>query len=120
MKQVKQSEDQLQAACVKLFRYQHQPLQWSFFSVPNGGLRNVKVAMKLKSTGALSGVWDMFLSVPKRDKSGMFIEFKVGRNKLTENQISFRNANEEHYHFEVCYTLDEFQKAINNYLTSKT
>ena len=113
---MKQNEEKLQAECVRLFRYMHQPLQWRFFAIPNGGQRNVVVAAKLKKGGLLSGAWDLFLSVPRKGKSGLYLEAKYGKGKLTENQIKFRQENEGDYAFGVFYNVDEFIKAINNYL----
>lgn len=113
---MKQSEEKLQTECIRIFRYMHQPLQWRMFAIPNGGQRNVIVAAKLKASGTLSGVWDLLLTVPKNGKSGLFIEMKAGKNKLTDNQIKFRQENEKDYAFEVCYTTSEFITAINNYL----
>lgn len=113
---MKQNEEKIQAECVRIFRYMHQPLQWRFFSVPNGGKRDIVTAVKLKNTGAVSGVWDLFLSVPKGDHCGMFIEIKAGKNKLTENQIKFKEENCKDYAFEVCYSTSEFITAVNNYL----
>jgi len=112
----KQTEEQLQTECVRIFRYMHQPLQWKFFAIPNGGQRNVIVAAKLKASGTMSGVWDLLLLVPRNGKCGLFIEMKVGKNKLTENQIKFRRENEKDYAFEVCYSTSEFITATNNYL----
>lgn len=113
---MKQNEEKLQSECVRLFRYMHQPLQWRFFAVPNGGQRHPAVAEKLKRGGVVSGVWDLFLSVPKKGKSGLYIEMKAGKNKLTDNQKKFQEENKADYEFEVCYNVDEFIKAINNYL----
>ena len=119
MKQPKRSEHDIQSECVRLFRYMYAPLQWRFFAIGNGGKRNIIVAAKMKKEGVLAGVWDCFLSVPRNGKSGLFIETKVKGNKLTDNQIKFRQENEADYAFEVVYSTEEFITAVNNYLTIK-
>ena len=42
------------------------------FAIPNGGYRNKGEARKLKATGTKSGVPDLFLAVPRNNKSGLF------------------------------------------------
>jgi len=86
------------------------------FAIPNGGKRNVIEAMNLKRQGVLSGAWDLLLTIPKKGHSGLFIEMKVGYNQLTVNQVEFQDANAMDYAFEVCYTFEEFVKAIKEYL----
>lgn len=115
---IKQSEDQLQRNCIKWFRLQHKNLYWRLFAIPNGGKRNKATAAIMQGTGTLSGTWDLFLSVPKMDGlyGGMFIEMKVGKNQLTENQLKFQFENPG-YRFRVCRTLDDFIKDVNDYLS---
>lgn len=114
---LKISEDALQSQCITWFRTQYKHLYWRLAAFPNGGKRNVREAVKLKKTGTLSGVWDMFLSVPKNGWHGMYIELKVGYNKLTVNQDKFWEENCNDYEFVVCRTLDEFIVAIDEYLS---
>ena len=85
-------------------------------AIPNGGLRNKKTAITLKKEGVKSGVWDIFVPIPANGFSGMYIEMKFGKNKLTENQIEFRKNLEQFYKFEVCYDWIEARNIIDNYL----
>jgi hypothetical protein len=114
---MKHTEDDIQAACFTWFRLQYHNLYWNLFAIPNGGKRNIAEAARLKRQGVTSGVWDIFLSIPKYDKGGLYIEMKAGKNKLAENQEAFQKANEQYYHFEVCYSLDQFISAIKKYLS---
>jgi hypothetical protein len=88
-----------------------------FFAIPNGGQRNIIVATKLKAEGVKSGVLDTFLAVPRYSYSGFFIEFKSGKNKMTDNQKEFAEAVENKgYKTATIYTLEDFINQINSYL----
>ena len=87
------------------------------FAIPNGGLRNIKVAVKLKAEGVKSGVPDIFLAYPSRGMHGMFIEMKVGRNKPTENQRDYMfSLSAAGYYCTTCYGADEALAEILWYL----
>lgn len=112
------SESQLQASFFAWFRRQYPYKTYECFSIPNGGKRDVITGARMKKEGAVAGVWDVLLlnNGTCGTSKGLFIEFKVKPNKLTDNQIAFQKAN-YYYDFEVCYTLDEAVKAVNDYLT---
>jgi len=77
------SEDQEQAAFVRWFRLQF-PGE-IIFAIPNGGHRTKSVAAKMKWTGTLPGVWDLFC--PDRR---LWIEMKRSdRGKLSSVQKKF-------------------------------
>ena len=87
------------------------------FAIPNGSLRNIRVAQKLKAEGVVSGCADLFLSIPNDFYHGFFIEMKYGKNKQTENQKKFQEEVESvGYKYSVCYSFDEFRNLINTYL----
>ena len=87
------------------------------FAIPNGGYRNKVEARKLKATGTKSGVPDLFLAVPRNNKSGLFIEMKVGRNKGTNNQKKkIRALMKQGYEVKVCYSAEEAKQIIKRYL----
>lgn len=126
-RRVRHPESELQRNCFKLFRYQYPQFRMLYFSIPNEGVRSKGTAGIMKSQGLTSGVFDTFLAVPKYYPSnleevsfhGLFIEFKHGKNKLTDNQIEFQKAaREQGYQTAVVYTLDEFIKTINQYLNT--
>ncbi len=108
------NEDRLQSQCVRWFRLQHP--NHVLFAIPNGGNRNAITGALLKKTGTLAGVADLFLMHASLN-NGLFIEMKVGKNKLTASQKEFkRKAIEAEYGYIVCRTLDEFMNEINEYL----
>ena len=62
------------------------------FAVPNGGLRNITTAVKLKAEGVKSGVPDLMLPVSRKDYHGLFIEMKREKSgKMSEMQLQWRD-----------------------------
>jgi len=113
---MKHPESDLQQSCVKWFRYQYPELKRLLFSIPNGGFTDFQ--RKIKSAeGMVSGVCDLFLSYPSNGFHGMYIEMKSGKNTLSINQEEFiSDASSAGYKCVVCYSFDEFEKEVNNYL----
>ena len=122
---MKSKEDQLQSECVRWFRYQYPDIV--IFAIPNGGKRNVIEASKLKATGVLPGVADLFVmhsNIVFYENTegyimyhGLFIELKAGENKQTQAQIEFEaKAKHSSYAYHVCRSIDEFMKVVNEYL----
>lgn len=116
---LKITEDQLQAQCVEWFRMQYPGK--IIFAIPNGGSRNKIEAAKLKRCGVRAGVPD--LCIPETvygcgsgAKIGLYIELKVGRNKLTDKQFDIRvYLQAQGYCVEICYTFEEFVKVVKEY-----
>lgn len=91
-------------------------LKW-FFAIPNGGSRNLIEAVSLKAQGVKSGVPDMFLPLASCGYHGLFIELKVGENKVSENQKEFINdISKNGFLCVVCYGADETIEIIEKYL----
>ena len=91
-------------------------LRW-IHAIPNGGKRNIAVAQKLKREGVKSGVWDVFAPISDGYHSGLYIEMKYGKNRLTENQKEFREHIEKNrFVFRVCYSWIEAAQATVDYL----
>lgn len=87
------------------------------FAIPNGGKRHIGTARKLKAEGVRAGVFDLLLPVPRGEFCGLFIEMKVGKNKLTEAQAEFKTAVEgQGYLTAVCYSWLEAARTILTYL----
>jgi len=108
---------------VHVFEKKHPKLK-VVFSTPNGGHRLPSAARKIKQEGARAGVWDVMVCTPKYVDGqlvshAMFIEMKVGRNKLTDTQIEFRNnvlSLDDKYVFVICYNWLDAVHEIANYL----
>ena len=92
------------------------------FAVPNGGLRNIAVAKKLKAEGLKAGVPDVYLDYAVNPYHGLRIELKnikYGKKagKPTEPQKRYINYyNENNYCALVCWGWKEASEVIVNYL----
>ena len=97
-------EHQIQAAFFKWARMEKGiPLLDTIYVIPNAAKRSVRMASIMKAEGMLSGVWDVHWPVPRGRYAGLWIEFKAGKNGLSENQVLFRNKLQEFFKFVVCY-----------------
>jgi hypothetical protein len=95
----------------------YSELEW-LFHIPNGGARDRITAGRLKAEGVKSGVWDLFLPVPRGQYAGLWIEMKAGTNTLSPTQKRFRAFVEtNHYHCVVCYSWEAAASALINYLS---
>lgn len=107
---------------IRMFEGRHCKLK-TIFAIPNGGYRTVTTAGKMKAEGQKSGVWDIFVackgSLGDVEYAGMWIEMKVGKNKLTENQVIFRETLQQYgasYNWSVCYCWTDAAKLIARYI----
>ena len=107
---------------VKLFNWRNlnldkYPQLKNMFAIPNGGHRFIGVAKKLKSEGVQAGVPDVCLAHPVGEYSAFFIEMKFGKNKTQANQKDWIDRlTQAGYKCSVCYSFEEAQAEILNYL----
>jgi hypothetical protein len=104
---------------VSIFNYVDKALpalRPCMFAIPNGGQRNAIVAKRLKAEGVTAGVYDIFISIPNNLNHGLYIECKAGKNKLTDEQVAFRDKMIEiGYWCEECRTIEDFEMILENY-----
>ena len=111
------SERQIQIECVSWFRMRYQEASKVFFSVPNGGARNAWTAKNLRDEGALSGVADLILLVPKKGYASLCIEMKKPGGRVSDTQKTFCEAAKAFKNkYVVCYSVEEFKTAVREYL----
>jgi hypothetical protein len=116
-KDKKQTEHDLQCECVRLFRLQYPSLALLLFAIPNGGQRDIVVAAKLKAEGALSGVPDLFFAHPSGEYHGLWLELKVGKNHLTDNQKKmFGVLSAQKYKCVEIRSIEDFLQEVGDYL----
>ena len=111
------SERQIQIQCVSWFRLRYPDVSKVFFSVPNGGARNAWTAKNLRDEGALSGVADLILLVPRHGYACLCIEMKKTGGRQSDSQKTFQEAvGAFKGKYVVCYSLEEFQAVVVDYL----
>jgi len=116
---MKSAEHQQQAAFIKWCRLKAQAvpeLRW-IHAIPNGGHRDIRVASKLKAEGVTPGIYDIFFPVPRNGYHGLYLEFKAGKNKLTEHQKVFEaHCKEFNYAAHTVYNWLAAAKIVVEYL----
>jgi hypothetical protein len=116
---MRKKESQLQQSCVEWFRFSFPQFKQLLFAIPNGGKRNIITAMTMKREGVVAGVPDLFLSIPRNEFHGFYIEMKHGKNTLTEQQeLFFNSAKKNNYKCEVITSLDQFIREVTYYINS--
>jgi len=62
-------------------------------AIPNGGKRDIRVALKLKEEGVKAGVPDICLPVPRSGKHGLYIELKRRKyGRVSADQLKWLEA----------------------------
>jgi len=103
---MRNKEDNLQAACVRWFRYEFKTSEAIIFAVPNGGARSIVEGKILKATGVLAGVADLIIMAPNRIA---FIELKTEKGRQQPTQKEFQQICKEFGHpYYLCRSLQEF------------
>ena len=114
------SEHDEQAALIRFCRLiepRVPDLAW-LLHVPNGDLRDARVARRLKDAGVRAGVWDLFLPARRNDQAGIWIEMKTPAGRLSAEQRAFAAhlAQQHCYTLRVCRSWPEAARAILDYL----
>ena len=117
------TEHQIQASFIKWWRLQHSRKAMLLFAVPNGAFLQGNQASrgrqwaKLKAEGCVSGVADLFLSMPSSEYHGLYIETKTPKGKQSKVQKMFQKEVEaQGYKYVICRQLTDFIKLINDYI----
>jgi hypothetical protein len=116
---MKHAEHEQQVLLIEWFRAQYPLLRGCLWAIPNGGVRNIGTAIKLKREGVIAGVSDLFLMVAKGGHHGLFIEMKSKAGKPQQNQLEFiKLAQLMGYAAVVCFGFSEAKDQVKNYLAS--
>lgn len=115
------SEAQDQAAVIQWARYQRR--KWPVLDLLHGDMQGVKLnigqAVKAKAQGSIRGWPDLFLPVARCEFHGLFIELKVGKNKMSPDQLFIQHRlTDEGYLCVMCVGADAAIKQICSYLES--
>lgn len=88
------------------------------YAIPNGGVRTLRTAARLKAEGVLAGVSDLHLPVARGKFHGLWIEMKSESGRLSDAQKSWLNAMTTLGHaVAVCRGWDSARSMIIGYLT---
>lgn len=114
------SESQEQQNLFKAIAYMqntYPELKW-LYHVPNGGLRDIRVAKKLKAEGVKSGVPDLVLPIPRYPFHGLYIEMKKTKGgRVSKDQREWLDfLKEQNYMVEVAKGCDEALEILMEYL----
>ena len=89
----------------------------SLFAVPNGGRRDATTGARLKDEGVLAGVSDLVLLQKRGESGALLIEMKTRTGRQAPTQKEWQQKVEaDGYKYVVCRSLDEFIKAVTDYL----
>ena len=110
-------EDIMQASQITWFRLQYPQYALLLFSIPNGEFRSFTTAKRLKATGVVAGVADLFLSIARHNYNGLYIENKQPKRYQSPKQKTFeKHVTQQNYKYIVIKTIDDFINEINNYI----
>lgn len=87
------------------------------FAVPNGGLRAIQEAVRLKAEGTQRGVPDLMLPIPRHGFAGLFLELKAPRGTTSPEQrdwLAFLAA--VGYAVAVAWSTDEAFEVVASYI----
>jgi hypothetical protein len=116
------NEEELhQKALIVWFGTRYPKLTLLLWHTPNGGKRNLREAVKLKTLGVRAGVPDLFLAVPRGTHHGLFIEMKSHAGRLSVKQQHYLGLlYDQGYATAVCYKWTDAAKVIEEYLENDT
>ena len=90
---------------------------FALFAVPNGGARDAITGSRLKAEGVRRGALDLVLAKPTAKGAGLFIEMKVGDNRLSDYQKDFvAYLKSAGYDAQAHWSADSAIQAIKDYL----
>ncbi|MGD8837105.1 MAG: VRR-NUC domain-containing protein [Desulfobacteraceae bacterium] len=106
-------------AWVKKHRCTHEQLHL-VFAIPNGGYRHKAVAARMKAEGVEPGIPDIFVSVPREEFSGLYIEMKSkgpGAKLSGVQKAKIRLLRQYGYQVRVCKGADLAIAVTKDYLS---
>ena len=115
------NEHNTQKLLVAWFRKQYPDMANLFFSIPNGGNRDLVTARKMKDEGAFRGVPDLLLAVPASGLHGLFVELKTRGKYARPEQREIHGALEvQGYRVAVPQGYEAAKQAIEDYLCHRS
>ncbi|MDB5445646.1 MAG: hypothetical protein JWQ97_963 [Phenylobacterium sp.] len=116
LRQPRQKEVTLHMSAAAFLRHAW-PADLPFFHVPNGEQRDARTGAKLKAMGALAGVPDFALHLPRGQIA--YIELKTSAGAMSDAQFAFRQACIAHGHgHAVCRSVEDVETTITRWLAA--
>lgn len=117
---MKYEEHEYQAQVVSWFNLQYPMFQGLLYCIPNGQNVGPVAGKRLRRMGLVAGVPDLFLSIARQDKHGLYIEMKSAKGRLMPHQAELHaRLREQGYEVMVCKSFDAAQETISNYLNDR-
>jgi hypothetical protein len=111
-------EHYIQSLIVDWFDMRYYHLRLLLFAIPNGGARSVITGAMLKREGVRRGVPDLFLAIPTHSASGLFVEVKTPKGRVTPDQENYHDMlGEAGYDVKVVRSLSEGIDSIRSHLS---
>jgi hypothetical protein len=105
---MKHQEHNLQKSCIEFFNLQYP--KGLMTAIPNASKRSVIEGRRMKAEGLTTGFPDTMVIYKGKV---LFIEFKTGKNKLTEHQHKVRETIINNgFSYYTCYSVDEFMNIL--------
>lgn len=115
------SEADEQAAVIEWWRFacrKYGVPECSLLHIANEGTRSAARGRLQKSLGVRAGVSDLFLSVPRGGRGGLWIEMKRKGGRVRPEQREFLSTMQAlGYDGAVCHGADEARDVITAYMT---
>lgn len=103
---------------VNWFEYQFPELADDFHHFANERRCTIQQGRLLKRMGVKKGVADFFLAIPTKGYAGLWIELKVGKGKLSQEQTAFlERKNTRGYHAVSVWGFETAIEVIKFYLS---
>lgn len=116
------SEAQEQAAVIDWWRFAHKKYgvpEVALLHIANEGTGSVVRGRSQKKQGVRAGVADLFLSVPRGGRAGLWIEMKRKNGQVRSEQREFLNQMQElGYDCAVCRGAEAAREKIHAYMTA--
>lgn len=117
-------EDRIQAECVTWYTNNHCLAHYNprcmVLSIPNGGSRDVREAMTMKSTGLLPGASDLIvIHQTGKHVTLLWMECKTDTGRQSKAQVDFKSRIEAlGYRYVVFRSLEQFKAIIHEFNTA--
>ena len=115
------SEHQEQVAVIEWFDTQYSALRGRLYAIPNGARTSIGTAVKLRREGLRKGVPDLCLPYRTLKYSGLYIEMKDLKGKVSIEQTDWLSyLASQGFRTAVCFGFDEAAKEIKGFLAQET